>query len=85
MGTFEITCYDLNGRTASGAETSMDTVAVDPSVIPLGTRIYIAGVGYRTAQDTGGAIQGYRLDIWEPTYSDCANWGVQYRSVWRAS
>jgi 3D (Asp-Asp-Asp) domain-containing protein len=82
LGTFEITCYDIQGRTASGAETSSSTVAVDPSVIPLGTRIYIQGVGYRTAQDTGGAIQGHRLDIWEPTYSDCAAWGVQNRSVW---
>jgi 3D (Asp-Asp-Asp) domain-containing protein len=85
LGTFEITCYDLQGRTASGAETSMSTVAVDPSVIPLGTTIYIAGVGDRTAQDTGGAIVGHRLDIWEPTYADCAAWGVQYHSVWRVS
>ena len=82
LGTFEVTCYDIHGTTASGASTSTNTVAVDPSVIPLGTRIYISGVGYRTAQDTGGAIQGRRLDIWEPTYSDCANWGVQYRNVW---
>ncbi|HWE54556.1 MAG TPA: 3D domain-containing protein [Acidimicrobiales bacterium] len=85
LGTFEVTCYDIHGRTASGAETSMSTVAVDPSVIPLGATIYIDGVGQRTAQDTGGAIKGHRLDIWEPTYSDCANWGVQDRSVWRQS
>src|SRR6185437_9878268 len=66
LGTFEVTCYDLQGTTASGARTSTNTVAVDPSVIPLGTRIYIQGVGWRTAQDTGGAIKGHRLDIWEP-------------------
>jgi 3D (Asp-Asp-Asp) domain-containing protein len=85
LGTFTVTCYDLQGRTASGAYTSSETVAVDPSVIPLGTTIYIQGVGSRVAQDTGSAIKGYRLDIWMPTYADCANWGVQQRQVWRAS
>ena len=82
LGSFVVTCYDLNGRTASGAFTSMATVAVDPSVIALGTKIYIQGVGYRYAQDTGGAIKGRRLDIWEPTYSDCMSWGVRSASVW---
>jgi 3D (Asp-Asp-Asp) domain-containing protein len=85
MGTFEVTCYDNQGRTASGAETSSETVAVDPSVIPLGSRLWIDGVGERVAQDTGGAIQGRRLDIWEPTYADCEAWGVQYRDVWMES
>jgi 3D (Asp-Asp-Asp) domain-containing protein len=76
-----ITCYDLAGRTASGAGTSLSTVAVDPSVIPLGTGIYIQGVGVRVAQDTGGAIRGNRLDLWEPSYAACMAWGVQTRQV----
>lgn len=82
LGTFVVTCYDLGGHTATGATPSTQTVAVDPRVIPLGTRIDIAGVGDRIAQDTGGAIKGHRLDIWEPTYSQCAAWGVQDRQVW---
>lgn len=82
LGTFVVTCYDLQGRTASGATTSSITVAVDPRVIPLGTQIYIDGVGTRVAQDTGGAIVGKRLDIWEPTYAQCAAWGVETRQVW---
>lgn len=82
LGTFVVTCYDLQGRTASGAPTSQITVAVDPRVIPLGTHIYIDGVGTRVAQDTGGAIVGKRLDIWEPTYAQCAAWGVETRQVW---
>lgn len=82
LGTFVVTCYDLQGRTASGASTSMETVAVDPRVIPLGTHLYISGVGERVAQDTGGAIKGNRLDIWEPTYGQCAAWGVENRQVW---
>jgi 3D (Asp-Asp-Asp) domain-containing protein len=76
-----ITCYDLGGRTASGAGTSLATVAVDPSVIPLGTPINIQGVGIRVAQDTGGAIRGHRLDLWEPSYAACMAWGVQSRLV----
>ena len=81
LGAFVVTCYDLEGRTATGAYTNSSTVAVDPSVIPLGSRIYVAGVGTRIAEDTGGAIVGRRLDIWEPTAADCAAWGVQDRDV----
>lgn len=84
IGHFVVTCYDLGGHTATGALTSSATVAVDPSVIPLGSHIYIAGVGLRVAQDTGGAIVGARLDIWEPTYADCMNWGVRDEAVFRA-
>ena len=82
LGTFVVTCYDLGGRTATGTTPTTETVAVDPRVIPLGSRIFIAGVGERIAQDTGGAIKGDRLDIWEPTYSQCAAWGVRDRQVW---
>ncbi len=81
LGEFVITCYDLEGTTASGASTSLATVAVDPSVIPLGTTINIQGVGTRVAQDTGGAILGHRLDLWEPSYAACMDWGVQSRQV----
>jgi 3D (Asp-Asp-Asp) domain-containing protein len=82
LGTFVVTCYDLQGHTASGASPTTETVAVDPAVIPLGTHLYIDGVGERVAQDTGGAIKGDRLDIWEPTYAQCADWGVESRQVW---
>jgi 3D (Asp-Asp-Asp) domain-containing protein len=81
LGVFVVTCYDLEGRTASGAPTSLATVAVDPRIIPLGTTIYVQGVGVRVAEDTGGAIIGHRLDIWEPSYSACLAWGVQSRAV----
>ena len=82
LGTFVVTCYDLSGSTATGAPVNSQTVAVDPSVIPLGSHIYVDGAGARIAEDTGGAIVGRRLDIWEPSYSDCAAWGVQSRQVW---
>lgn len=84
LGMFTVTCYDNYGTTASGATTSLATVAVDPAVIPLGTTIDIAGVGVRVAQDTGGAIIGDRLDIWEPSLSACIDWGVENEGVWLA-
>jgi 3D (Asp-Asp-Asp) domain-containing protein len=82
IGTFMVTCYDLYGLTATGAAAGPESVAVDPSVISLGTKIYVQGVGARTADDTGGAIVGDHIDIWEPDYSECAAWGVQDRPVY---
>ena len=83
LGSFLVTCYDLTGVTASGEMAGPGSIAVDPSVIPLGTQIYVQGVGLRTADDTGGAIIGDHVDIWEPTYYACANWGAQVRDVYR--
>jgi 3D (Asp-Asp-Asp) domain-containing protein len=77
LGSFVATCYTGGGTTASGAPTSLAVVAVDPSVIPLGTKVWIAGIGARTALDTGGAIRGQRLDIWEPSYQQCVQFGAQ--------
>jgi 3D (Asp-Asp-Asp) domain-containing protein len=85
LGTFSVTCYTGGGTTASGAPTGLNDVAVDPSVIPLGSRITIGGVGLRTALDTGGAIIGDRLDIWEPTYTQCVDWGRRNEQVWLQS
>ena len=78
-----MTCYDLTGVTASGDMAGPQSVAVDPSVIPLGTEVYVEGIGMRTADDTGGAIVGDHVDIWEPTYYACADWGARVRSVYR--
>lgn len=85
LGDFMVTCYDNYGETASGAMAGPSSVAVDPHIIPLGTEIYVAGVGERTADDTGGAIIGDHVDIWEPTYAQCADWGVQTRPVYRVN
>ena len=82
VGDFLVTCYDLSGHTATGALVSMESVAVDPSVIPLGTQLFVPGAGVRTADDTGGLIIGHRLDIWEPTYAACANWGAEEKPVY---
>jgi 3D (Asp-Asp-Asp) domain-containing protein len=85
IGTFKIVCYSLGPRTASGEPVGVNVVAVDPAVIALKTRLYIDGVGWRTALDTGTAVKGKILDIWMPTTADCAKWGAKNREVFKAS
>jgi 3D (Asp-Asp-Asp) domain-containing protein len=73
--TVSSTGYAIKGRTATGMATGPGVVAVDPSVIPLGTRITIPGYGTGIAADTGGAVQGYVIDIWFPTQEQALAWG----------
>jgi peptidoglycan DL-endopeptidase CwlO len=73
--TVTATAYTLQGQTATGAPVGYGVVAVDPSVIPLGTRMTIPGYGEGVAADTGGAIQGAVIDLWFPTVADAAAWG----------
>ncbi len=54
------------GITATGATVTYGIVAVDPTVIPLGTRMFIPGYGYAVAADTGGAVKGYIVDLGYP-------------------
>jgi 3D (Asp-Asp-Asp) domain-containing protein len=68
------TCYDLPGRTATGMPVGPGVVAVDPSVIPLGTRLYVPGYCNSVAADVGGGIKGDTIDLWM-TPSQCAAWG----------
>jgi 3D (Asp-Asp-Asp) domain-containing protein len=72
--TVSATCYDLSGRTATGMPVGRGVVAVDPSVIPLGTRMYVPGYGNGVAADVGGGIKGDIIDLWM-TPSQCAAWG----------
>lgn len=70
--------YTYTGNnTASGVPPSYGVVAVDPRVIPLGTRLYIEGYGYATALDTGGAIRGNRIDVFLETLSAARSWGIK--------
>jgi len=72
--TVSATCYDLSGRTATGMPVGPGVVAVDPSVIPLGTKMYVPGYGNGVATDVGGGIKGNTIDLWM-TPSQCAAWG----------
>jgi 3D (Asp-Asp-Asp) domain-containing protein/septal ring factor EnvC (AmiA/AmiB activator) len=73
--TVTATAYTLGGSTATGAPVGYGVVAVDPSVIPLGTRLTIPGYGEGVAADTGSAIQGATIDLWFPSASAAAAWG----------
>lgn len=75
------------GRTATGVYAKRDpygysTIAVDPRIIPYGTKLYIPGYGLAIAQDTGGAINGYKLDLYFNTLNQCYSWGVRYVNVY---
>jgi 3D (Asp-Asp-Asp) domain-containing protein len=50
-------------------------VAVDPAVIPLGTRMSIPGYGEGVAADTGGSVRGAAIDLWFPTEAQALAWG----------
>jgi 3D (Asp-Asp-Asp) domain-containing protein len=84
LGRFEVSCHTGKGVTASGRPSSRETVSVDPQVVPLGRRLVIEGVGPRVAADTGGAIKGRRLDIWEPSAAACTRFGRRQLRVWQA-
>jgi cystine transport system substrate-binding protein len=73
--TVVATAYSLHGGTASGLPTGPGVVAVDPTVIPLGTRMEIPGYGPGIAADTGSAIKGLRIDLWFPTLEQTYEWG----------
>lgn len=89
IGKFSITAYSHYrnrrgglSKTATGAlPRAGRTVAVDPRVIPLGSRIYIEGIGVRIAEDTGGKIKGKKLDLFLPSVQDCIQFGVRQREV----
>lgn len=63
------------GITATGIPATYGVAAVDPSVIPLGSRLYIPGYGEAIAADTGGAIYGYRIDLCMESYSEAMQFG----------
>lgn len=69
-------------RTATGKTPAVGMVAVDPSIIPLGSRLYIEGYGYATAADTGGSIRGNKLDLFMESRSQCVNWGRRIVKVY---
>ena len=75
------------GVTASGLriipDTGMKVVASDPSVIPLGTKVYVEGLygakdyGYAVVADTGSAIKNLKIDLYMDTHQMALNWGVK--------
>jgi 3D (Asp-Asp-Asp) domain-containing protein len=73
--TVTSTGYAMPGRTATGLPVGFGIVAVDPTVIALGTRMSIPGYGEGVAADTGSAVQGMTIDLWFPTLAQALAWG----------
>ena len=65
----------VNRHTSTGARLSKGVVAVDPRVIPLGSKLYIIGYGFGTAADTGGFIKGNVIDIAFNSRHEALHWG----------
>ncbi|WP_274434954.1 3D domain-containing protein [Alicyclobacillus sp. ALC3] len=91
IGDFTLTAYTLDyhctgkrpsepgfGITASGTHALVGrTIAVDPRVIPIGSRVFIEGIGSRIAEDTGGGVKGRHLDILFPSEHAAVTFGVK--------
>lgn len=71
----------ISGITATGVNLNKNpnakVIAVDPKVIPLGSKVYVEGYGEAIAADTGGAIKGNKIDVHVPSKSQAKNWGVK--------
>lgn len=78
------TPYDAgcNGITATGAKATKGVIAVDPSVIPLGSKVFVPGYGVAIAADTGGAIKGNRIDVCYDTKNEAFSWGIKNVTVY---
>lgn len=77
------TAYTHTGnRTATGTMPRVGVVAVDPKVIPLGTRLYIDGYGFARAEDTGGAIKGDKIDLFLDTSEETKRFGRRWVTVY---
>jgi 3D (Asp-Asp-Asp) domain-containing protein len=88
LGRFKLTAYSgpqLGAGpaiTATGTAARHDrTVAVDPRVIPLGSRIYIEGIGERVAEDVGGGVKGQHIDVYLDSVPQAWRFGVRRATV----
>lgn len=74
-------CEGCSGITYTGVNLNENpnakVIAVDPNVIPLGSKVYVEGYGQATAADTGGAIKGNKIDLHVPTKDEAYKWGVR--------
>ncbi|MFJ5566658.1 ubiquitin-like domain-containing protein [Lysinibacillus xylanilyticus] len=74
-------CTGCSGISATGinlkSNSGLKVIAVDPSVIKLGSKVWVEGYGTAIAGDTGGAIKGNRIDILVQSESQASNWGVR--------
>lgn len=76
---FTASCKGCSGKTASGINLKKNPdvklIAVDPKIIPLGTKVWVEGYGIAVAGDTGGSIKGSKIDVFVKTKKTALNWG----------
>lgn len=80
--TVKTYAYTGGGTTAMGTRAREGAIAVDPDVIPLGTKVYVEGYGYARAEDTGGNIKGNTVDLYMNSTSACMKWGVRHKTIY---
>lgn len=82
--SYDGNCYGCSGTTYMGTSVDYGVCAVDPNVIPLGSKIYVEGYGRCTALDIGGAIKGNRIDV---GFADVRQgwWSSRYTNVYLLS
>lgn len=76
----ECSCGYGNHTSTGAIAQANHTIAVDPSVIPYGTKIKYNGIVY-VAEDCGGAVKGYHIDIYMENHSETEAWGMKYIEV----
>lgn len=74
--------FSGNRHGSYGLPCAYGTVAVDPKVIPLGSRLYIEGYGYAIANDVGSAIKGNTVDLYMERFEQCMLWGARWTTVY---
>ncbi|MCM8710218.1 ubiquitin-like domain-containing protein [Clostridium sp. SYSU_GA19001] len=74
--------YTASGRKAVRNPDGYSTIAVDPSVIPYGTKLFVQGYGFAIAADTGSAIKGNTIDVFFDTKAEALRWAVKYVNVY---
>ncbi|HJV31966.1 MAG TPA: LysM peptidoglycan-binding domain-containing protein [Bacillales bacterium] len=82
---YTASCKGCSGVTRTGVDLKSNpnskVISVDPTVIPLGSKVYVEGYGYATAADTGGAIKGNRIDVFIPSQSNAIQFGAKQLKV----
>jgi 3D (Asp-Asp-Asp) domain-containing protein len=82
---YTASCKGCSGVTRTGVNLKTNpnakVISVDPAVIPLGSKVFVEGYGYATAADTGGSINGNRIDVFIPSKQKAINWGTKQLKV----
>ncbi|MBO7207998.1 MAG: 3D domain-containing protein [Kiritimatiellae bacterium] len=69
------------GLTSTGKKAARGTVAADPKILKMGTKLEIPGYGTGVVEDIGGAIKGRHIDLWFPTHEEAKRWGKRYLRI----